>query len=76
MGLPKRLKDLEERVAALEAKPAKPVGEPCPLCDEPLKVTAVEDDPTFGVMGVTRHTLTCSGCGHVETRQVDPRKRR
>lgn len=75
MGLPKRVKELEERVAALEAKPAAKPAEACPLCDAPMKVTAVEDDPTFGVFGVKEHTLTCSSCGHVETRQIDPRKR-
>jgi hypothetical protein len=77
-ALPKRLRDLEERMAALEATPPKKAGEPCPLCDEPMKVTAVEEDPIFGVMGMKVHTLTCTGaeCSHTETRQIDPKKSR
>ena len=76
MGLPKRLKELEDRVAALEGKPAAKAAEACPLCEAPMKVTRVEDDPVFGVMGLKEHTLSCTACPHTETRQVDPKKQR
>lgn len=75
MGLPKRVKELEERVAALEARPAAKPAEACPLCDAAMKVTAVDEDPIFGVFGQQRHTLTCVGCGHSEERKVDLAKR-
>ena len=75
-----RIDTLEKRVADLEAQlkvPAKPAGEICPICDEGrLKVTKVEPDPVFGDKGVQQHTLACMACGHTETRQVDPSKRR
>ncbi|WP_246733481.1 hypothetical protein [Methylobacterium sp. BTF04] len=74
MGLPKRLKELEDRVAALEAKPAAVAGPACPICQAPMRTTAVTADPTFGDMGLQQHSLACTRCAHAETRQVDPNK--
>ncbi|KQP02635.1 hypothetical protein ASF26_14495 [Methylobacterium sp. Leaf93] len=76
MGLPKRLQELEDRVAALEGKPTAKAAEACPLCESPMKVTRVEEHPVFGILGAKEHTLTCTGCTHTETRRVDPSKPR
>lgn len=74
-GLPKRVAELEARVAALEAKPLAKPAEACPLCDAPMRVTAVQADPIFGIAGLKQHTLQCTACPHTEKRQVDPKKR-
>jgi rubrerythrin len=49
-------------------------GPPCPICQKPMRTTAVARHPEFGFAGVQQHTLTCS-CGHTEERMVDPSKR-
>jgi hypothetical protein len=72
VGLPKRLAELEARVAALEGRTKVPNGPTCALCGAPMKVTKVVDDPVFGEMGLKQHHLACTSCGHSETRQVDP----
>ncbi|HEM7803785.1 coiled-coil domain-containing protein [Burkholderia cenocepacia] len=70
---PAEIDALKARVAALEAKLA-PGGQVCPICNNPaLKVVASVPDPDFGFAGVKLDTLRCSGCGHEETRQRDPR---
>ncbi|QGY06409.1 hypothetical protein MMSR116_29295 [Methylobacterium mesophilicum SR1.6/6] len=76
MGLPKRVKELEERVAALEGRPKAPAADACPLCGEPMKVTASGADPLWGTFGVQQRTLTCTNaeCGHTEKREFDPNK--
>lgn len=71
LALPRRVSELEARVAALEGKPVKKVAT-CPICGGAMKVTAVTPDPTFGVLGLQRHSLLCDGCQHSETRQIDP----
>ena len=76
MGLPKRVKELEERIAALEGRPKAPAAEACPHCGAPMTVTASRPDPMFGTFGVQEQTLACSnaGCGNIEHRQFDPNK--
>lgn len=77
VGLPARVRALEERLAALEGKGGRGNLPPCPLCASgSLKTTKVEKDPITGVFGGQRHTLTCTNqdCGHTESRQVDPAK--
>lgn len=69
--LPKRIAELEARVAVLEGRPTR-TSAACPICGEAMKVTAVKPDHTFGEMGVQRHSLSCDACGHQEERQVDP----
>lgn len=73
-ALPKRVKELEERVAALEGKNIKPHAPACPICGEAMQTTAVRPNRKLGFAGVQRHTLTCA-CGHSEERLVDPHKR-
>ena len=73
--LPKRVEELEARIAALEkalATPASKTGPKCPLCGERMKTTRVQDHPQFGVFGHKLHTLACAGCGHEESRKVVP----
>lgn len=71
-ALPDRVAGIEKRLAVLEARPKTPEAPGCALCGAAMKVVKVEPDPMFGVHGVQRHTLACSGCDHRETRQHDP----
>ena len=75
-AMPERLKALEDRVAALEARPKAPAADACPLCGEAMKVTASDAHPIFGTFGVQERTLTCTNgaCGHSEKREFDPSK--
>ena len=71
--LPKRVEELERRLAAIEAAPKKPADPECPLCHAPMKVTKVEPHRVFGPMGVQNHTYACTACNHKEERKIDPR---
>lgn len=71
--LPKQVRELEARIAALEGRQAKP-SRACPICGSDMKIESVEPDPTFAFAGVQRHNLACTACAHTEQRQVDPRK--
>lgn len=76
-ALPKRLRDLEERVAKLEGRPAAKPADACPICGEAMKVTASRPHPLWGSMaGIKEQTLTCTSpdCGHTDTREFDPAK--
>lgn len=75
--LPKRVEALEKRIETLETALASPKrsGPICPICNSPMKVAKVTDDPTFGRFGVKRHFLECTECDHKDTLQVDPRER-
>jgi Zn finger protein HypA/HybF involved in hydrogenase expression len=48
---------------------------PCPICDAGrLKITASEQDDTFGFAGIQRRAMKCDRCGHAESRLYDPNK--
>ncbi|WP_144405874.1 hypothetical protein [Brucella anthropi] len=68
----REIKKLQAEIDTLKS------GDACPLCQTGrLKVTAVRNDPTFGVFGHKQHTLVCQNevCGHQETRKVVPPER-
>ena len=77
-GLPKRVAELERKVAALEAAAKggaqRPTGRECPVCGAEMRVTAETPDPTFGVLGVKLHSLKCGECGTAAQRQFEPGK--
>lgn len=70
LALPRRVAELEARVAALEGRTVK-AGVTCPICGATMMVTAAQPDPLFGDFGVQQHTLSCPGCSHSEKRQVE-----
>lgn len=75
VGLPARVRALEERITALEGKGRRGSQPPCPLCGSGMLATSkVEADPLFGGFGMQLHTLVCDNadCSHTETRQFDP----
>jgi hypothetical protein len=63
--LPRRVEALEQRLAALEAKPAAPGWMTCKLCGGAMDVTVERPDPVFGAMGKKRLDLRCGACGRV-----------
>jgi hypothetical protein len=74
-ALPDRMKELEGRVERLEkalAAPPRKSGPACPVCDAPMKVTKVEEDPIFGKLGAQRHHYACTACDHTESRKINP----
>ncbi|MDH2311454.1 hypothetical protein [Methylobacterium brachiatum] len=73
-ALPKRVRELEERVAALELKPMAKSAATCPLCGGETKTVKVEPNVHFGTMGMQDHTLVCGRCEHIEIRQIDTMK--
>jgi len=76
--LPKRVAELERKIAALEAtqtaRPSGRTGRECPFCDSQMKVTSEHDDPTFGFAGVKSHIMQCPNCDKMAQRQYDPKK--
>jgi hypothetical protein len=72
-----QLKVLPEQVEALERNISELKGslrgtpEHCPACGSVhFKVTQAGPDPTFGQLGATRRTYTCSACKHSEERII------
>jgi hypothetical protein len=57
--LPKRVAELERKVAALEttasAKAAAPTGKECPICGATMKVGKETPHHEFGTFGVRVH---------------------
>jgi len=78
IAIPKRLADLEERIAAIEGKGgatrAGPRPDECPACRLPLRYSSEMPHPTFGFAGVKVHQLHCDGCGKDYERFWDPKK--
>lgn len=79
--LPRRLTELEARVAALEATksalpPPKPIdpAKACPMCGTEMKVTAESDHPTFHYAGMKTHQMRCPDCNYSATRDFSPAK--
>lgn len=75
-GLPKRVAELEAKVATLEAKlggPTVPAGLRCPICGETMRVVSERPHPTFGVMGHKVHDTECPN-GHKSSRDYTPGK--
>lgn len=73
--LPRRVKELEARVDALEGKETRETSPTaCPTCGAAMHVTAESADPTFGTFGVKQRTLTCGDCGETVKRQWEPGK--
>jgi hypothetical protein len=80
-ALPRRLKELEDRVSALEtAKPSLPPApkidpaKACPMCGSEMKVTAETAHPQFHFAGVKVHQLACTECGFKTDRDFSPGK--
>ncbi len=58
--MPKRIAELEERVAALEGQPKQAQHlHICEICGKPAKVTNVKPHPTFDFAGRKVRTITC-----------------
>jgi hypothetical protein len=78
VGLPKRVADLERKVAALEtvslAAAAKPTGKECPICGATMKVIKETPDPDFAIAGMKVHEMRCDECGEQTTRTFEPSK--
>ena len=74
--LPRRISELEARVAALEGSrsaPAPPGPTDCPGCRVPMRFEHEADHPIFGdVGGVKVHTYVCDGCGGRVKREFTP----
>lgn len=74
--LPKRLAELEARVAALEsggtAGRTAPGPRDCPLCGAVMVVTEEKNDPTFGPLGGKIHVMRCDGCESTVERAFEP----
>jgi hypothetical protein len=75
MSLPKRLAELEARVAALEKGAGKPVNAAtiCPACALPLAFTSEQDDRIFGAHGVKIRKFHCTSCNRDSERQWSAR---
>ena len=77
-GLPKRIAELERKVAALEttasAKAAAPTGKECPICGATMKVVSEAGHPTFAFAGVKVHQMRCGECGSETRRNFEPGK--
>jgi Zn finger protein HypA/HybF involved in hydrogenase expression len=59
--------------AATPEEKARLALPPCPICNEGrMKITASEQDGTFGFAGVQRRTLKCDRCPHTESQLYDP----
>lgn len=71
--LPDEVRELRQRVEALEARlGAAAVGglQQCPLCSSmQFKRTASKEHPQFGFAGIKLDTYLCQKCGHQEERE-------
>jgi hypothetical protein len=76
MGLPRRVADLEARLAALEGANPAPGRMPCAICGAALRVVSEAPHPQFGVFGQKVLALHCDACGADTTRDFDPTGRR
>lgn len=77
MTLPKRVAELEARVATLETKAGTrnaPAANECPRCGAVMRFEEEHDDPIFGDMGMKQHILVCDACGQTTKRQYTPSK--
>ncbi|KZM48259.1 hypothetical protein [Labrenzia sp. OB1] len=75
--LPKRVAELEARLAALEktkADQTAPAANACPRCSAAMVFQNERPHPTFGRMGVKLHEFKCDGCGFTAERRYDPGK--
>lgn len=75
VGLPKRIAELEARIAALEtmkATQAAPGATDCPLCGAKMTVTKESPDGPFAAFGHKRHHMRCDNCGHTTDRKFIP----
>lgn len=73
--MPKRIAELEARVAALEAgKAAHPAPGPtdCVKCHATMVVVSEAPHPTTGAFGHQEHSLRCDNCGNISTRRFIP----
>lgn len=76
-SLPKRLADLEARIAALEKAAGKPNtagADACPKCGATMTLQSETEHPHFGVMGVKRRMFLCDACGTSAERDWSPSK--
>ena len=77
VGMPKRIAELEKRVAAMEETAANrssqaPGPSDCPICGTVMKVVSEQPDPDFDFAGYKTHGLKCPECGNTANRQYKP----
>ena len=71
-AMPKEIDELKARIVDLETA-IKGGGQEdaCPKCHRrTFALSATEDDPTFGKLGIQRRVYVCSSCSHTEYRQL------
>ena len=81
-SLPRRLTDLETRMALLEQqteRPSKratptPAARSCPMCESTMRVIAEDAHPLLGNMGMKIHSMECPSCGEKVQRNFEPGK--
>jgi transposase len=77
-GLPKRVAELERKLAALESAAsdiaAKPTGKECPICGATMKVVKETPHPDFAFAGMKVHRMRCGECGEETNRDFEPGK--
>ena len=73
--LPKKVEELENRVAMLEKALQNNSANVCPSCGaQTFRVIKSEPHPMVGQLGIVNRTYECSQCGFKETHTVDPSK--
>lgn len=80
-ALPKRVAELEQRLASLEQsidnraeKPPVPQARMCPLCNGTMDVVKEAPHEHFAFAGLKTHSMKCSACGNSTERDFDPAK--
>jgi hypothetical protein len=77
-GMPKRVAELERKVAALETaasvKGAALTGKECPICGATMKVVKEVVEPGFEAATIKVHQMVCNECGEKTTRHFQPGK--
>jgi hypothetical protein len=75
-GSPKRVAELERKVAQLEEKSTSkaPLGRDCPICGATMKVLSEKPHPMFGFGGIKIHQMKCPECDNETQRSFEPGK--
>jgi predicted RNA-binding Zn-ribbon protein involved in translation (DUF1610 family) len=72
---PKRIDELEGRVAELERRLQRAPGEACPRCGAlSYRVDRSEEHRTLGHMGTRVHHMKCEDCGFTDEKLILPKK--
>lgn len=71
-SVPEEMEELKLRLAKLEMATSAATGDKCPKCSKlTFALDRIEDDPTFGDLGVQRDVYICSSCGYSKYKQID-----